>query len=160
MSSAYFSSFKGPRRVDLEVGVDVFTRDGERLGAVAEIAESAIRVDARLQRDYWLRSQLVRAREGDRLVVNFDRDELDQFKLDAPGAQNTKSWGQAGEETGVPATLSNQDDREPASGPAASREDRGPVDSEEVTPAGPGEVERRQRESGRPKDEIREARRK
>jgi hypothetical protein len=78
-----------PAEFDVTVGDDVYSRDGERLGAVKEVTAGHFKVDAPRAGDYWLDRATVSTPDGGppgRLYLTFDREQIDDFKLDGPFA--------------------------------------------------------------------------
>jgi hypothetical protein len=70
------------------MGCEIFTRDGERLGTVKEVRDRYFKVDAPMSPDYWLSTECVRggntALVGSMVTVTFDKDALDDHKVDVP----------------------------------------------------------------------------
>jgi len=69
----------------IERGRHLFTKDGTDLGVVDYVEGSFIRVDAPLQRDYWLSSTDVATDTDEGLIVDFESALLDSHKLREPG---------------------------------------------------------------------------
>jgi hypothetical protein len=68
----------------LTTGCAVFTADGDKIGEVKEVKGDYFKVDASMQPDYWLCTDDVSNATGDRVVMNFDKDHLGDFKFDDP----------------------------------------------------------------------------
>jgi hypothetical protein len=88
----------------------VETRDGERLGEVKEIYGPYFKVAGPLHLDYWLQSSFGRAGKGGRVVMDFDRSELDAYKVqdidsdlqgDAANRTDASLLGESGSGTDV-----------------------------------------------------------
>jgi len=81
-----------PRRMESALGLTprdgqrIVTRDGHELGTVKETTEDAFKVDAPMQRDYWLSIGSVLSIQGDEIVMDFDEETLEAYQLDGPGA--------------------------------------------------------------------------
>lgn len=71
------------------VGASVFTRDGGALGTVKEVGTGIFKLDAAMQPDYWLSTGHIAASTSARLVLSFDKDRLDEYKLETPDATMT-----------------------------------------------------------------------
>lgn len=67
---------------DLSSGLEVFTLDGDKLGTVKEVEAGAIKIDAPLQPDYWLRRDDVLSYTNERVTMSFNKDGLDEAKTD------------------------------------------------------------------------------
>lgn len=66
---------------EIEVGTPVYTKDGEKLGSVAEVRDSLLRVDVEMKPDYWLSSDFLRpGHEDGRITMVFDHEHLDDYK--------------------------------------------------------------------------------
>jgi hypothetical protein len=61
-------------------GDDVYTRDGERIGQVKEIRDGCIHVDATAAPDYWLPAGLVASFSDGRIIMAFDKGQLNEHK--------------------------------------------------------------------------------
>ena len=68
------------------IGCTIFTRDGEELGTIKEVGTGVLKVDAAMKPDYWLSTGHIASSTPDRLVLTFDKDQLDDYKLDNPDA--------------------------------------------------------------------------
>ncbi|HMO96203.1 MAG TPA: hypothetical protein PKD27_08770 [Tepidiformaceae bacterium] len=69
----------------IRTGLDVFTRDGTRLGEVKELRGEYFKVDAPMAPDYWLSLDCIRgggAAVQDRVQVEFAENELGDYKRD------------------------------------------------------------------------------
>jgi len=77
--------------LDLTAGASVFTADGERLGTVKQVAGADFKVDAPLERDYWLGRDFVIASSPERVTLSFNRDDLRAYKQAGPSATAAES---------------------------------------------------------------------
>lgn len=68
------------------VEAPVYTRDGQKIGKVAEVRGGALKVQTGLlQRDFWLPADSVSsAVSGDRVMLAHDKAELPQYKVSEP----------------------------------------------------------------------------
>ena len=66
---------------DLEPGREVFSRDGERLGTIKELSDTALKIDVPLHRDYWLPRDRVLSFTNDRVTMDLDHGELDTHMI-------------------------------------------------------------------------------
>jgi len=84
-------------RSDIREGYAVFTQDGEQLGTVKEVRGQYFKVNAPMQRDYWLSSDAVTSTSGDRVTLSIDSGRVDEYKAadpadyEAAGAGGTQS---------------------------------------------------------------------
>jgi hypothetical protein len=69
---------------DIEEGQVVITGDGHKIGKVKEITPSHFMVDQGLWRHAWLGRENILVADGDRVVLTFDKDDLDAYKLSRP----------------------------------------------------------------------------
>jgi hypothetical protein len=69
---------------DLPIGGDLFTTDGDHLGVVREIHGRHFKVDAPMQPDYWLPLDCVDSVTGRRILLNFPKNRLGDYKTDNP----------------------------------------------------------------------------
>ncbi len=76
-------------RFGVAPGREVYTADGEHIGAVKEVAGGYFKVNVRMLPDYWLQSQFVSRAEPGRITMDFTKDALDGYKLDSVPAQET-----------------------------------------------------------------------
>ena len=75
-------------------GDGVFTRDGEKLGAVKESQELYFQVHVAMRPDYWLPQTMIAEAARHRLVVAFNKDELGEYKYEQPdGARSGQASG-------------------------------------------------------------------
>ena len=68
---------------NIQIGSDVYTMDGDKLGTIKETRDTYFKVDAPMKPDFWLRAECIRggdARAG-RVVVAFDKDHLSDNKV-------------------------------------------------------------------------------
>jgi len=69
--------------IEIEIGTPVYTSDHEKLGTVAEVRESNLRIDVSMKPDYWLSADFVRpGHEDGRITMVFDNEHLDDYKQD------------------------------------------------------------------------------
>ena len=78
------------------IGYPVHDRNGFELGKVKEIQGHSFKVDAPMQRDYWLGDECVDDTTADIVRLAVDRDELDRYKLDHPGDLGSLDRGSMG----------------------------------------------------------------
>lgn len=72
------------RGMAVTVGQDVYTRDGDHLGKVKEVRGDRFKIDASMQADYWLPTSSAGQPLGNDLTVTFTKDQLSEYKSDAP----------------------------------------------------------------------------
>jgi hypothetical protein len=70
-----------PASAAFTTGRPVFTVDGHRIGNLKEVHGNYFKIDAPLQRDYWLSCDDVESVRDETLVMSFDDGHLDQHKL-------------------------------------------------------------------------------
>jgi len=75
------------RSFDLAFGCRIATADGEDLGTLKQIEGSYFKVDAPLQRDYWLCTDDIASTDEGAVVLSFDKETLGDHKHDAPGLE-------------------------------------------------------------------------
>jgi hypothetical protein len=73
---------------EIVVGAEVVTADGQTLGKVKTVRESAFQVDAPRQLDYWLDANLVKAATAQRVELGFNQSDLGGYKMDNPFDHN------------------------------------------------------------------------
>ncbi|MFN8555956.1 MAG: hypothetical protein U0531_00900 [Dehalococcoidia bacterium] len=66
------------------IGAEVITRDGDGLGTVKEIQGGYFKVAASLRPDYWLQLITARVDGAGRVVMEFDKDDLDRYRVIEP----------------------------------------------------------------------------
>jgi hypothetical protein len=71
--------------IDLAVGAEVYTRDGEHLGRVKEIGDGFFKLDVRMHADYWLQTEFIEAVEGGRVTMSFGKKDADDYRVVEPG---------------------------------------------------------------------------
>lgn len=72
--------------IALDIGCKVVSLDGARLGEVKEIRAGSFKVDAPMQRDYWLEQTCITSSAADCVTVSFPESELESHKRPAsPG---------------------------------------------------------------------------
>jgi hypothetical protein len=69
---------------EIPIGCPVYTIDGDDLGVVKEYKPGFLKVDVPMQPDYWLCQQDISSVAGDRVVMTFGKDHLDEFKVADP----------------------------------------------------------------------------
>jgi len=87
---------QGTQRFVLERGVPVVTSDGATLGSVGETRPQHFKVESSGEADYWLLRECVTEASPERVVVGFDTDEQDQYRLTDPGAPGVVPGGPRG----------------------------------------------------------------
>ena len=65
-----------------ELGARVITSDGEQLGKVKDIAGGCFKIDAPLQKDYWLASDSIATTLGGEVMLTFTKDDLGKAKAE------------------------------------------------------------------------------
>lgn len=73
------------------IDMPVTTRDGIRLGTVKEVQADAFKVDAPHAGDYWLSYAFVLRTGAEGVVMDFENERLDDYKLRAPGPHTSES---------------------------------------------------------------------
>ena len=69
----------------VRTGLQVYTQDGEHLGEVKEVrGDGYFKVNAKMQKDYWLQSEFVESVSGDRVTMEFTKDDHGDYKVDEP----------------------------------------------------------------------------
>lgn len=66
---------------DLDVGAEVFTADGKRLGLVKEVCGGRFKVDIRWKADFWLSSSSIGNGSPGRITTVFPRRKLNEHRL-------------------------------------------------------------------------------
>jgi hypothetical protein len=69
---------------DLPIDAEIFTTDGDKLGEVREIRGGSFKVDAAMQPDYWLPMRCISSVTGNRVMLDFHKDRLGDYKTDTP----------------------------------------------------------------------------
>jgi hypothetical protein len=72
-------------RPDVFPGAEVMTSDGASLGSVADVRDTAFKVDVRMARDYWLGRDYVIESDAGHVTMGFSRPDLKAYKLGDPG---------------------------------------------------------------------------
>lgn len=70
--------------MDIPNGAPIYTQDGSQIGSVKEVQGQFIKVDAPMQTDYWLSTEIVRSAAGGQVTLAIDQDRVDDYKLDHP----------------------------------------------------------------------------
>jgi hypothetical protein len=65
----------------LSKGDSVVAADGDELGKVAEVEDSCFKVHARKGKDYWLPKDAVAGRGAKTVLLQFDRDHLQEARM-------------------------------------------------------------------------------
>ena len=81
MTTADSSRFPG---LAPNVGMRVFTVDGDELGTVKEVVGDRFKVDASMQPDYWLPTRSINAITDQDVQLGFTKEELGEAKVEAP----------------------------------------------------------------------------
>jgi hypothetical protein len=66
------------------VGYPVVTQDGDKLGAVKETRGRFFKVDAPMEPDYWLPSELVRSTAEQLVVLSVEKADVGDYKVSDP----------------------------------------------------------------------------
>ncbi|MBI2764593.1 MAG: hypothetical protein HYX53_01640 [Chloroflexi bacterium] len=90
MSSPMYRK-EGATAITPVAGAEVVTRDGHWLGAVREVSLDSFMVDAARSRDYWLSPTVVLRASKDEIVMDFDYEVLDDYKLHSAGTRTSQS---------------------------------------------------------------------
>ncbi len=75
------------------VDTPVFSRDGDQIGFVREIHGGYFKIDAPMAKDYWLSTVYIADSTLDRVSLTLNKGEIDEHRLDAPGAEAQDSDG-------------------------------------------------------------------
>ena len=78
-------------RGQVSVGSPVYTADGEQLGTVKEVRGTSFKVDAPMQRDYWLSMDSVSSASSGEVRVTFDAGRLDDYQAAGPDETTTET---------------------------------------------------------------------
>jgi hypothetical protein len=70
----------------LHEGERVLTADGHEIGRVKEFTGAHFKVDVRWRKDFWLETGLVTGIDGDTVMLNVVRDDIDQFRQEHPSS--------------------------------------------------------------------------
>jgi len=70
---------------DITPGAKVVTSDGAALGSVADVRDTAFKVDVRMARDYWLGRDYVTESSTAQVTMGFSRPDLNAYKVGDPG---------------------------------------------------------------------------
>ncbi len=70
------------------VDTPVVTADGEQFGYVKEVQGGYFKIDVSMQPDYWLSTFYIANATMDRVTLKLRKDEVDEHRLSAPGAEN------------------------------------------------------------------------
>jgi hypothetical protein len=66
-----------------DIGCEVYSADGSKLGTVKEVQGAYFKVDAPMQPDYWLACDCIRGGTmSNRVDLTFEKDKLGTFKRD------------------------------------------------------------------------------
>ena len=69
------------------VDTPVFSQDGHQVGFVKEIHGGYFKLDVPMAKDYWLSTIYIADSSLDRVNLNLKKDEMDEHRLSAPGAE-------------------------------------------------------------------------
>jgi len=72
------------REQSAERKVSVMTSDGESLGTVAGAGDGYLKINAPMQRDYWLPEHLVQSRDDAQITLGLTKQEVPGYRLPAP----------------------------------------------------------------------------
>ncbi len=65
------------------IGAEVYTTDGSKLGTIKAVQGAYFKVDASMQPDYWLGTECIRGGGiGNRVEVTFAKGDVDRYKQD------------------------------------------------------------------------------
>ena len=70
------------------IDTPVVTRDGHQFGYVKELHGGYFKIDVPMSKDYWLSNTYIEDCSLDQVMLSLKRDEVDEHRLDAPGAEN------------------------------------------------------------------------
>jgi len=73
---------------EVQVGAEVVTADGRKLGRVKKLEGKAFLVDAPRQLDYWLENTLVKGATAERVELVIAQADLTPYKMDNPNDHN------------------------------------------------------------------------
>lgn len=73
------------------VDTPVYSADGEQFGYVKELQGGYFKIDVPMAKDYWLSTAYIDNCSMDRVSLNLKRDQIDEHRLSAPGAENQNS---------------------------------------------------------------------
>jgi hypothetical protein len=68
----------------IATGLTVRTQEGDEIGQIKEIESGSFKVDASMERDYWLSAELVETVEDNSARLTLSRDHLNELKADSP----------------------------------------------------------------------------
>ena len=71
----------------MDRGAAIKTADGKKLGRVRQIEGAHFKVDAALQRDYWLSMAYVQSVAVDEVVMSFEASDSKAYRLTAPAPE-------------------------------------------------------------------------
>lgn len=132
----------------LAEGAVVHASEGDELGTVKEVRGESVKIDARMQPDYWLSVMHILVREDGRVETNFSKSELGAYKQGAPSAvamtQDATPAGDSATHPARPATIATGTTKGAASVPPSAG----------VIPSGTGVVQVATTETGKPEGGI------
>lgn len=79
----------------IAVGAPVYTPEGNQLGTVKEVRGQFFKVDARMQPDYWLRTDTVRSASAGQVMLAFGQGELGRYQVSNPDDYDTSQGAMA-----------------------------------------------------------------
>lgn len=68
----------------VEAGAVAMTRDGKKLGTVADVEGRYVKINAPLARDYWLKDDYVAEEAPGCLTFGFDKKDLGAYRVEKP----------------------------------------------------------------------------
>ena len=69
---------------NVETGAVAMTRDGKKLGTVADVEGRYVKINAPLARDYWLKDDYVAEEAPGCLTFGFDKKDVGAYRVDKP----------------------------------------------------------------------------
>jgi hypothetical protein len=69
---------------DAPIDAEIFTSDGDKIGVVREVQGGFFKVNAAMQPDYWLPMHCISSATGNRVLLDFPKDRLGDYKTDNP----------------------------------------------------------------------------
>ena len=80
---------------EMNVGDEIITADGDRLGAVSEIDGKFVKVNAPLRRDFWLNAEFLLPQDDGTICTSFGKKEAAAYRLSAPAPEAVEEEGQS-----------------------------------------------------------------
>ena len=72
------------RDMEVAVGAQVFTNDGDELGRVKEVRGHYFKVDHRMGPDFWLQREFIESSTPQRVGMQIAKADLDNYKVKEP----------------------------------------------------------------------------